>query len=114
MQGRLRRIRFFLETNSPADRKIVAWATDPKTSPFEIATTQPRDVEVHSVVLVGGKSWLAEWTETTRSRSTGTQENRQRYQATFALGQRRVTEENILMQNPLGMVVEDYDMFRIQ
>ena len=72
MRGRLRRIQHFLERDSAADRKIVDWATAPATSPFRTAERQTVEVSVASVVHVGGRSWLAEWTETRRSRMNGT------------------------------------------
>ncbi len=113
-RGRLRRVQLFLESGSAADRKTVAWARDPETSPFAVAETATVDVEVGSVVLVGGRSWLASWTEIRRGRATGAEEARRRYQGTFVLGRRRITDADTLMENPLGMVVEDFDIVRLR
>ena len=114
MRGRLRRIQHFLERDSAADRKIVEWATDPATSPFRTAERQTVEVAVASVVHVGGRSWLAEWTETFRSRAKGTVDSERRFQGTFVLGQRRITDQAVLMQNPMGMVVENHDIVRVR
>ena len=114
MQGRLRRIQYFLERNSAADRKVVAWARDPDTSPFRISETATVDVEAVAVNLVGGRSWLVEWTETRRSRGTGRAETPRRMQGTFVLGRRVVRDDTVLLRNPLGMVVEDFDVVRVR
>ncbi len=114
MRGRLRRIQHFLERDSTADSKIVEWATDPATSPFRTAERQTVAVAVASVVHVGGRSWLAEWTETRRSRSVGTVDDTRRFQGTFVLGQRRIADQPVLMQNPMGMVVENFDIVRVR
>ncbi len=114
MRGRLRRIQYFLEANSAADRKVVTWVRSPDTSPFRLAETRTVDVAVASVVLVGGRSWLATWEEIRRSRGSGIEEERRRFQGTFVLGRRRITDEVVLMQNPMGMVVEDFDIVRLQ
>ncbi|MBF9051908.1 hypothetical protein GTA62_18490 [Roseobacter sp. HKCCD9010] len=113
MEGRLRSIQYFLEQNSAADRKIIEWARDPATSPFRTAETYSVDIVVASVVLVGGRSWLVEWTETRRDRSSGQSEPIQRYQATFVLGQRTVRDDRLLLENPLGMIIEDFDLVRL-
>ena len=114
MTGRLRRIQFFLEQNSAADRKVVAWAQDKNTSPFQIAETHTIEIEVVSVNLVGGRSWIAEWQERPRNRTSGQSEPPRRYSGTFVLGQRRVRDDHVLLQNPLGLVVEDFDIVRVQ
>ena len=64
MVGRLERIQYFLEQNSAADRKVVAWSQDRDTAPFELAKTRTVDVEIVAVNLVGGRTWLVEWNET--------------------------------------------------
>ena len=114
MEGRFRRIQYFLERNSPADLKVIAWARDSDTNPFRIAETRTSDVDVVAVNQLGGRSWLAEWTETRRNRTNGRAETPQRFQGTFVLGRRIVRDDAVLLWNPLGMVVEDFDIVRVQ
>lgn len=114
MEGRFRRIQYFLERNSAADLKVVAWARDPDTAPFEIAKTRTVDVEVVAVNLVGGRSWLAEWTETRRNRASGKAEAPRRMQGTFVLGRRTIRDDAVILQNPLGLVIEDFDIVRVE
>ena len=59
MEGRFRRIQYFLERNSAADLKVIAWARDSDTNPFRIAETRTSDVDVVAVNQLGGRSWLA-------------------------------------------------------
>ena len=113
MRGRLRRIHFFLEENSPAQRKIVTWATAPATDPRRRAEAETVDIEVHSVVSMGGRTWLAEWSEMVRPRGNGQVSAVTRHQGTFVLGKRRITDEALLRWNPFGMVVEDIDVVRL-
>ena len=110
MLGRLRRIQYFLQPNSAANAKILEWAADPATDPMKTAEAATIDVQVSSVVSLGGRSWLAEWTETRRARSSGAVQTVQAYRGTFVLDQRRTSDELWLMQNPFGMVVEDIDV----
>lgn len=112
MRGRLRRLQVFLETGSAADDKIVTWAGE--QDPFRRAETETVDITFARVNALGGRSWLAEWTETSRRRSTGRIDAVRRFQGTFTLGQRRVRDDSILLQNPLGMVIEDFDIQRLQ
>ena len=114
LRGRLERVRFFLETNSPAHTKITAWAGDRGTDPFRVAEFRTVDIEVESVNLVGGRSWIVEWLETFRDRGSGKLQERRRYQGTFTTGQRRIRNERVLLFNPMGMVIEDLDVRRIE
>ena len=113
MRARLRRIQYYLEESSAANRKVVAWARDPNTDPFARSEVATVDVEIRAVNFVGGRSWLAEWLETRRNRNTGNVEKITGYQGTFVLGQRRVTDETVLINNPFGMVIEDIDIVRL-
>ena len=114
MEGSLQRIQFFLEPNSAADRKVIAWARDPETNPFRLAETRTADVEVVAVNFLRGRSWLAEWTETRRNRGSGRIETVRRFQGTFVLGRRAVRDDAVLLHNPLGMIVEDFDIVGVQ
>ena len=114
MEGSLQRIQFFLERNSAADRKVIAWARDPETNPFRLAETRTADVEIVAVNFLRGRSWLAEWTETRRNRGSGRVETVRRFQGTFVLGRRAVRDDSVLLQNPLGMVVEDFDIVGVE
>ena len=114
MEGRLLRIQYLLEQGSAADSKVLEWARDPDTSPVRVASTQTADVGIVAVNLLGGRSWLVEWTETRRSRGGGTVDEVRRFQGTFVLGRRAVREAAVLLRNPLGLVVEDFDIVRTQ
>ena len=102
MEGSLQRIQYFLEPNSAANRKVIAWARDPETSPFRLAETRTADVEVVAVNFLRGRSWLAEWTETRRNRGNGRIASVRRFQGTFVLGRRAVRDDSVLLQNPAG------------
>ena len=112
MEGRLRRIQYLLEQGSAADSKVIEWARDPDTSPVRVARTHTADVGIVAVNFLAGRSWIVDWTETRRSRGSGTAEEVRRYQGTFVLGRRAVRDAAVLLRNPLGLVVEDFDIVR--
>ena len=111
LRRRYRRLQYFLEENSAADRKIRQWALE--TQPLRLAATATVDIGVTSVNFVGGRTWLVEWTENRRSRSTGEIEETTKWRASFVLVQRRITDQAWLSQNPFGMIVEDVDARRL-
>lgn len=112
MRGRFERIEYFIETGSAADAKIVEWVR--RVDPITRAETETVDVALDSVNELGGQSWIAEWTETTRRRSTGRVESISRFRSTFTLKARVVRDDSFLLQNPLGLAIEDYDIVRVQ
>lgn len=114
MRGRLERIRYFVEANSAAEHKLARWAGDRKTDPFRVAERVTVEIDVEAVALVGGSTWIVDWTESHRDRTTGALRDTRRYQGTFVTGQRRIRDERILLFNPMGMVIETFDVRRIE
>jgi len=112
MRGRLARIRYFLEPGSPAEDKIITWVGD--NDPLRRAEIETVDIAIEGVNYVGGRSWIAEWTETARQRGTGAVDTVARLRGTFTAGQRSVRDNAVLLQNPLGLVIEDFDIVRIR
>ena len=111
LRQRYRRLQYFLEENSAADRKVRQWAIE--TLPLKRATTETVDIDVTSVNYVGGRTWLVEWTERRRSRATGSIEETTRWRGSFVLRKRRITDPAWLTNNPFGMIVEDIDARRL-
>ena len=79
-----------------------------------MAETRTVDVEVMAVNAVGGRTWIVEWVETFRDRTGGKLRETRRYQGTFGTGQRIIRDERILLFNPMGMVIEDFDVRRVE
>ncbi len=111
LRQRYRRLQYFIEENSAADRKIKSWAR--QAEPLKTAATTTVEVQVTSVNFAGGRTWLVEWREARRSRNTGHVEATSRWRGSFVLGQRRITDASYLNQNPFGMVLEDIDARRL-
>ncbi|WP_419738623.1 VirB8/TrbF family protein [Ruegeria sp.] len=114
MRGRLDRIRYFVEANSAAEQALARWAGDRSTDPFRVAERITVEIDVDAVALVGGRTWIVDWTETLRDRTTGALRETRRFQGTFVTGQRRIRDERILLFNPMGMVIETFDVRRIE
>ena len=111
LRQRYRRLQYFLEENSHADRKVRDWATT--VQPLRLSQTATVDVEVTGVNFVGGRTWLVEWTEAQRSRSTGEVDTRTKWRGSFVLARRRITDPAWIERNPFGMIVEDIDVRRL-
>ena len=114
MRGRLMRLRYFLETNAAANTKMELWAQDPGTDPFRVAGFRSVDVAVAAVNHVGGRTWSVDWTETFRDRGSGKLQETRRYKGTFVTGQRHIRDDRVLLMNPMGMVIEDFDIVRVE
>ena len=106
-----RRLQYFLEQNSAADRKVRAWAQ--AAEPLKTAASTTVEITVTSVNFAGGRTWLVEWSEARRNRATGQVEATSRWRGSFVLGQRRITDPAWLTWNPFGMVIEDIDARRL-
>ena len=106
-----RRLQYFLEQNSAADRKVRAWAQ--AAEPLKTAASTTVEVTVTSVNFAGGRTWLVEWSEIRRNRATGQVKATSRWRGSFVLGQRRITDPAWLTWNPFGMVIEDIDARRL-
>ena len=111
LRQRYRRLQYFLEENSAADRKVRQWAIE--TRPLTRAETDTVDVAVTSVNFVGGSTWLVEWTENRRPRATGQIDETTRWRGSFVLRKRRITDPAWLTNNPFGMIIEDIDARRL-
>ena len=106
-----RRLQYFLEQNSAADRKVREWAL--AAAPLKTAASTTVEVTVTSVNFAGGRTWLVEWSEARRNRATGQVDATSRWRGSFVLGQRRITDPAWLTWNPFGMIIEDIDARRL-
>ena len=111
LRQQYRRLQYFLEQNSAADRKVRAWAQ--ATEPLKTAASTTVEITVTSVNFAGGRTWLVEWSEIRRNRANGQVETTSRWRGSFVLGQRRITDPAWLTWNPFGMVIEDIDARRL-
>ena len=108
-----RRVFAFTIPGDPADTMIKEIGRSQTLSPFRIAETNTRSVEVVSVNFVGGNSWLVEWRETTRLRGNGKITEIGRYKGTYVLKQAALLSEEVITVNPLGMKVEHFDIQKL-
>ena len=112
MRGRLDRIAHFYETGTPAHAKLMTWAQE--NDPFRRLERETVDIAVVSVNAAGGDTWIVEWVETARKRGTGRVETTARFTATVTLRQRKVRDFAVLLKNPLGLAVVDFDLQQIE
>lgn len=110
LNNNLRRMFYFLQSGDPANTKIKERNANPETAHHRMRETKTVEVDVVSVNFVGGNSWLVEWRETTRQRSTGSILQIAIYKGTFVLKPALDISPEILTKNPLAMIVEDFDV----
>jgi type IV secretory pathway TrbF-like protein len=91
-------------------QKLTERAKSQTLSPFLLQEQITIAVEIRSVLFQGGSTWIAEWSETTRERSTGSLIEVKRYQGSFQLSQLGNLEPEVLTINPLGILLQDYDI----
>jgi type IV secretory pathway TrbF-like protein len=91
-------------------QKMAERAQSSMVSPFVLQKTQTVEVEVRSVLFHGGRTWLAEWSELVRERATGQIIETKRYQGSFQLAQLGDLSPEVLTINPLGILIEDFDI----
>ncbi|WP_299083394.1 VirB8/TrbF family protein [uncultured Ruegeria sp.] len=113
MVSNFRRVFTFLTAGDPAETMVKEIGRSPTLSPFRIAETRTRSVEIISVNFVGGSSWLVEWRETTRARGNGKVLEISKYKGTYVLQKAKRLSEEIITYNPLGMRVEHFDIQKL-
>lgn len=76
-------------------------------SPFDRAEKETVTVEVHTVLPVGGTTWRAEWTETTRGRN-GEEQKKEEWQASLTTRVDPPTDGTTILENPLGIYITEF------
>jgi type IV secretory pathway TrbF-like protein len=109
----MRRVLAFTTSGDPADTMIKEMGRSKTLSPFRIAESHTRSVEIINVNFVGGNSWLVEWRETTRNRSNGKISGIGRYKGTYVLKPAARLSPEIITVNPLGVTVEHFDIQKL-
>lgn len=108
-----RKLVLFTVPGAAAYQKMAERAQSPGSSPFALQGQITVEVQVRSVLLQGGRTWIAEWTETTRDQQSGRVLSAERYQGSFQLGQQANLSTEILTTNPLGLLLEDFDIRKL-
>ena len=78
-----------------------------ENSPFELVGRVRRTVDIESVLLVTGRSYQINWTETVIDSSTGQRTSRFRAVVTIILS---TPTSQTIIRNPLGIYIENMEM----
>lgn len=102
------RVYAYLASGDPAETAVSEWyAGNP---PFDRAAEATIVVEVSQVLQVSRDTWRLEWVERARSRA-GQAEPRVWWTGTATIGRGAVSEE-LLILNPVGLFVREFDWSR--
>ena len=100
----------FTASGTAGHRKIFERGRSKVGSPFVLQNQLTVEVEVRSVLYQGGNTWLSEWAEITRDRTSGRFIHAKRYQGSFQLAKLGSVSPEVLTVNPLGIQIQDYDI----
>lgn len=78
-----------------------------ENNPYEVAEKSTVEVVVNSVRSISDKTWLIEWTETTKEKS-GRPISTKVWQGSFTVAIVPPTEESQIFINPIGLYVEQF------
>lgn len=102
------RVYAHLAAGSPATSAVSSWYR--ANDPFDRASRETTVVEVSQVLNVSGDVWRMEWTERPRSRA-GTQGEPVSWTGTAKVERGDIREE-LLILNPIGLFVSEFDWSR--
>ena len=100
----------FTRKGNAGYQKIYTRGQSKVASPFVLKDQITVEVEVSSVLYQTGSTWLAEWTETTRDKAGGAIAQIKTYRGSFTLSKLSSASPEALTVNPLGILVEDFDI----
>lgn len=107
-RGAVERVYAYLASGDPAQAAVSDWyAANP---PFDRAAESTVVVEVSQALQVSRDTWRLEWVERPRSRN-GTREPPVRWTGTATVERGAVSEE-LLILNPVGLFVREFDWSR--
>ena len=114
LERNLHRLYRFMATDSPAYRILTDLYQDAAVNPIARWARETVIVTVTSVTFAGGSTWRVEWDERVSARQTGEVLSEDRYVATLVLGAQATIDRQNLEINPLGLMVDNIDVQRVQ
>lgn len=114
LRANMRKVLKYTAPGLPADKMIRDIGLNKTIGPFTVFKTRTVSVEVISVNYVSGMSWLVEWRETTRNRNTGAISGVGRFKGTFVLQRAAELSPEVITDNPLGVIVEYFDIQKLE
>lgn len=107
------RVLSFLPETSVAAQKMREYGTNELTNFFARQEREVATVDVISVTYGSGSTWIIQWDETVRDKNNGRVLRETRYQGAFATDRIERVTSDILLLNPLGLMITDFDVQQI-
>jgi len=106
-----------LNNQDPAFVKMNEWLNgDPKSNPFRRAETELVDIEMRTVVAQTANTWQVEWIENTRDHKGKLMFEPQVWRALITVYTAEITKNTTdeqMLNNPLGLYVQDFNWSRV-
>ena len=109
LHGNYSRIQSYLLRGSSAFAKVLQYGDDLRTNPFERVKTGTSSIKVVSVNQSEGSTYFVDWDEVQRNLA-GEVMSQKRFRGSFVISQAKSLPREQLLVNPLGLIIEDFDI----
>lgn len=113
IEGNYTQLQAFVRNGSSARAKILEYGDDLSTNPFRRSTRSTSSIKIVSVNQSEGRTYLVDWDETERTLS-GEITSKTRFRGSFVVTQAENLPREQLLVNPLGLIVDDFDIQKIK
>lgn len=111
-KDRINKLYSYLSSSDPATAKLNTYFRDQGGDPFQRAKTRTVSVGVNAINRISDQSYQVDWSEVEYDRD-GNEQGRRRFRAILSIAIIPPTTEQLIMKNPVGLYVTDYDLTEI-
>lgn len=109
LRGNYARMQSYLLRGSSAFTKVLQYGDDLRTNPFERVKTGTSSIQIVSVNQSEGSTYFVDWDEVQRNLA-GEVMSQKRFRGSFVVSQAKSLPREQLLVNPLGLIIEDFDI----
>lgn len=111
-KDRINKLYSYLSNSDPATAKLNTYFREQGGDPFKRAQTRTVSVGVNALNRISDRSYQVDWSEVEYDRE-GYEQGRRRFRAIISIAIIPPTTEQLILQNPVGLYVTDYDLTEI-
>lgn len=111
-KDRINKLYSYLSNSDPATAKLNTYFRDQGGDPFQRARTRTVSVGIQSLNRISDESYQVDWSEVEYDRD-GHEQGHRRFRAIISIAIIPPTSEQLIMRNPVGLYVTDYDLTEI-
>lgn len=111
-KDRINKLYSYLSSSDAATAKLNTYFREQGGDPFKRAKTRTVSVGVHALNRISDQSYQVDWSEVEYDRE-GYEQGRRRFRAIISIAIIPPATEQLILQNPVGLYVTDYDLTEI-